>query len=108
MYWLTGLLGIVSAAAPFMLGYSQDITALWTSLGVGVVLIVASIFEGLAEDREAWEYWLAGIVGVAAIAAPFVLGFAGLAAALWTLVIVGLVAILVAGVKLFPGQTQLR
>lgn len=108
MYYLTGFLGLVLIVSPYLFGYSIDATALWTSLITGAILIVASIFEGVAADKERWEYWVVGIMGVGAILAPFVLGFSALTAALWTLVIVGLVTILVAGAKLFPWRTQYR
>ena len=108
MYLLTGFLGIVSLLAPFLLGYNADMAAMWTSLAVGAVLLVAAVFEGYARGKEKWEYYLAGIVGLGAIIAPFVLGFSMLSAAFWTLVIVGVVAILTAGMGLFPGQTEYR
>ncbi|MBI2338466.1 SPW repeat protein [Candidatus Daviesbacteria bacterium] len=108
MYLLTGFLGLVSIIAPYLFNYSQSSAALWTSLAVGAVLIVASIFEGIAADKERWEYWVVGIVGLGAIFAPFVLGFSTLSTALWTLVIIGIVTILAAWTKLFPGQTQWR
>lgn len=108
MYLLTGFLGLVSIIAPYLFDYSQDSAALWTSLAVGAVLVVASIFEGIAADRERWEYWVVGTVGLGAIFAPFVLGFSTLSTALWTLVIIGIVTILAAWTKLFPGQTQWR
>lgn len=108
MYLLTGFLGLVAIIAPYIFGYSVDSVALWTSLIVGGVLIVASVFEGIAADRERWEYWVVGATGVGAILAPFVLGFASLTTALWTLVIIGIVTVLAAWTKLAPGRTQWR
>lgn len=106
MYLLTGLLGLLSVAAPFVLGYSGDTAALYTSLGVGGILIVTTILEWAAEDKQMWEYWVAGVVGIGAIAAPFALGFSGLTSAVWTMVIVGLVTVLAVGTKLFFGKTD--
>lgn len=85
MYLLTGFLGLVSIVAPYIFSYSQDMTALWTSLIVGAILVIASVFEGIAVDRERWEYWVVGAAGVGAILAPFVLGFSAITSALWTL-----------------------
>lgn len=104
MYWLTAVLGLSSIIAPFLLGYSSDIAALWTSLSIGVVLMGASAFEWAAKDREAWEYWVAGIAGVTAVLAPFALGFTGVTMAVWTLVTIGLITVIAAGIKLFPGH----
>lgn len=105
MYWLTGLLGFVLIIAPFLFGYSFDVTAFWTSLAVGAVLIVMSLLEGIAEDRDRWEYWVVGLAGVVAVFAPFVLGFSAVSVALWTLVIVGIVTVIAAGTKLFGNRS---
>lgn len=107
MYYLTGLLGLIAVAAPFFFGYSGDTAALWTSLIVGAILIVASVIEGFADDKDRWEYWVAGIVGVGAIIAPFALGFSALAAAVLTMMVVGIMAIIAAGTKLTSGKTRL-
>lgn len=108
MYLLTGFLGLVAIVAPYIFGYSQDSTALWTSLIIGAILVIASVFEGIAADRERWEYWVVGAAGVGSILAPFALGFSALSSALWTLVIIGIVTVLAAWTKLSPGQTQWR
>ncbi len=108
MYLLTGFLGILAIVSPYLFGYDNDVVALWTSLIIGGVLLVSSIFEGVAADRERWEYWVAGIVGVGAILAPFVLGFSTLTTALWTLLVVGGGAVVVAWVKLFPERPRYR
>ncbi|MBI2019357.1 SPW repeat protein [Candidatus Daviesbacteria bacterium] len=108
MYLLTGFLGLVAIVAPYLFNYSFDAVALWTSLIVGGVLIVSSIFEGLAADRERWEYWVMGLTGLSAVFAPFVLGFSTLTSALWTLVIIGVVTILTAWTKLYSRRAQVR
>lgn len=108
MYLVIGFLGLLSIIAPFVLGYSQDNVALWTSLTIGAIFIVSSVLEGLAADKDRWEYWVAGIAGVGAILAPFVLGFSGLASALWSLIIIGVVAVAASWSKLFPKKTILR
>ncbi len=106
MYYLTGLLGLAAVVAPFLFSYSGDIAALWTSLIVGAILILASFIEGLTDDKGRWEYWVAGIVGLGAIIAPFALGFSASTAAVWTMMIIGIVAIGAAGTKLTSGTTR--
>lgn len=108
MYWATGILGLVLAAAPWLFGYSDNTSALWTSLLIGGATIVVSWIEGAKEGREAWEYWIAAILGLVAIAAPFALGFGGLTMAMWTSVIAGALIAVFAGAKLFgTGGTRL-
>ena len=106
MYYLTGVLGLATLAAPFLFSYSDNIVALWTSLIVGAILVVDSAIEGFAGDKDRWEDWIAGIVGLGAIIAPFALGFSALTTAVWTMVIVGIVAIVAAAVKLSSGRTS--
>lgn len=106
MYYLTGLLGVVLIAAPFVLGYSTDTAALWTSLGIGFALTGASVFEWAAEGEQRWEYWVLGLAGAAAVVAPFMLGFSFMTASAWTMMIAGFIALGTAGTKLFPGKTE--
>lgn len=106
MYWVTALLGLISAAAPFVFSYSTNPYAYWTSLAVGAVLLVVSGLEWLAEDRDNWEYWVAGVVGLGAILAPFVFGFSAVTAALWTSIAVGVIAVIAAGTKLTRGEPR--
>lgn len=106
MYWFTALLGVVFITAPFLFQYSSDTIALWISLVVGAVLVVMSLLEAVFEDRDTWEYWVAGGAGIVAILAPFILGFS--AAAVWTMAIAGVATVLATGLKLSSGRTQLR
>lgn len=101
MYRITALLGVALGLAPFVLNYDQTPTALWTSLAIGAVLLVASGFEWLENGKDNLEYWIAGLVGLAAIAIPFLFGFSGVA--VWTLVIVGAATVLAAGARLYMG-----
>jgi len=106
MYWVTGVLGLILAVAPWIFGYSGNTIALWTSLIVGVATIVVSIIEGAEADRQQWEYWAAGILGLVAIIAPFILGFSGYTSATWSSVVMGVLIALFAGSRLFTtGRT---
>lgn len=103
MYWVTLLLGIISMAAPYLFGYSDNTAALWTGFIVGAVLMGTSVMEWLDEEKRTWEYWVAGLAGISAIAAPFVLGFGGLTGAVWTLALIGIVTVVISGARLFWG-----
>ena len=97
MYWLTGILGVAMAVAPYLLGYRDHTMALWTSVILGVVVVAVSIFEGTDARHAKWEWWIVGLAGILAAVAPFVFGFTALTVAFWTLVVLGIVAVVVAG-----------
>ena len=97
MFWITGLLGIAMGAAPWVLGYSNNEAAMWTSVGVGAVMLVVSAYKAVMQDTQKWEYWVIGLAGLVAAVAPFVLSFTALTAAMWTSLIVGILAVLISG-----------
>jgi len=101
MYWYTGLLGIAMAVAPFVLGYRDNTMAMWTSIVLGIVVIAASIVEGMDVKQAKWEWWVAGVAGVLAIVAPFVFGFTTLTVALWTFIVLGAAIVILAGYEVF-------
>ncbi|MDD5415888.1 MAG: SPW repeat protein [Candidatus Daviesbacteria bacterium] len=108
MHWFTGLLGFVSIITPYLLNYSDNPSALWTSFIFGAVLIVASTLAGFAKGKDTWEYWIVGIAGIGTILAPFVLNFTTVTAAVWTLMIIGGITVILAGIKLFQGEPRTR
>lgn len=101
MYWITGILGVFLMVAPFLFGYTDNTAAYWTSLASGVIVTIASIWEGVEARKANWEYWVAALVGIFAVVAPFVFGFSEQASAMWTSVIVGVLIALFAGSKLW-------
>jgi 4-hydroxybenzoate polyprenyltransferase len=101
MYWLTGILGLVLGVAPFVLGYSTNPNALWTSIILGAIVLVAAVYKAAFKTETTWEYWVMGIAGLLAVIAPFALGFQALTFALWTMVIIGGVIVLAAAYELF-------
>ena len=106
MYWITGFMGLILALTPFIFGYYTQPAALWISLIVGGVLLISSGVEWFAEDKQTWEYWVAGLAGLTALVAPFALGFYGLTAALWSMVIAGVVAVIASGARLTMGKSD--
>lgn len=106
MYWITGILGIFLMLAPYLLGYTWHGTAFLTSLIVGAIITIASIWEGVESHKRTWEYWVATIVGISAIVAPFALGFGTLNAAMWTSVLCGILVAIFAGSKLWTTSTS--
>ena len=108
MYWITGILGLTLAAAPFLFGYTENTNALWVSLFLGMTTMIVSLYEALGHTRDRWEYWVALIAGLTAAAAPFVFQFGAVTAALWTTIAVGVILTGVAATKLFYGKAQFR
>lgn len=101
MYWFTALLGIAMAIAPFVQGYQDNPMAMWASIVLGVVVLAASLYEGIDTDHAKWEWWVAGIAGLLAVIAPFVFGFTTLTVALWTFLILGAAIVILAGYEIF-------
>lgn len=106
MYWITGILGLILAVAPFIFGYSNDSAALWTSMIVGGATVVVSLIEAGQADREQWEYYVAGFLGLAAVMSPFIFGFGNNTNAMWITVIIGGLITMFAASKFFQtGRT---
>ncbi len=101
MYWVTGILGAVMAVAPFALGYNTHSGAMWTSVVLGVIVLLVSIYEAMDASKAKWEYWVAGLAGVLAVIAPFVFSFSAVTTALWTTIIVGVILLILAGYEVF-------
>lgn len=108
MYWVISILGLALIAAPYVLGYSGSTNALWSSIIVGAVVAVVAGYKALAKDVSRWEDWVAGIAGLLAVIAPFVLGFSALTTAAWTSIVLGAVVAILAGYELFFVQPKAK
>jgi bacteriorhodopsin len=109
MYWVTGIIGVLLVIAPFVLGFTANPAALWTSVILGAAVVIVSLIKGLVNDTAQWEYWLVGLFGLAAIVAPFVLGFSNNTRSEWTSIILGALAIIFSAYQIFyakPGTPQ--
>lgn len=107
MYWITAILGVIFLAAPFFFGYVDNTPAFYSSIGAGVIVLLMSGLEALRHEREMWEYWVAGAVGVVAVLSPFILGFSGHVSALWTSVLLGALIAISAGSKIYTSQPKI-
>jgi hypothetical protein len=105
MYWVTAALGAAMCVAPFLLGYRDNSAALWTSLIVGIAVIVLSGLEAIDARKQKWEYWAAGIAGLLAVLAPFVFGFTTVTLAMWTTIGCGLLILLISGYEVFAVES---
>jgi bacteriorhodopsin len=106
MYWIVGILGLAFIVAPFVLGYSGDLVAMWSSVILGAAIVVVSAIKAFVRDISKWEYWLAGILGLLAIIAPFVLHFNTYVRPLDASLILGVIVLVLAGYQVLFGPTQ--
>lgn len=88
--WLMLLFGIWLVASPFVFGHAMAGTGavMWAPVLLGVAVIVFAI--AVLRKTQVWEEWILLALGVALIAAPFVLGYAAVTTAMWNSVIMGL------------------
>jgi hypothetical protein len=108
MFWATGVLGVLLFIAPWVLGYSGNPTAFWSSIVLGALIVVFSLIKGLVHDATNWDYWLTGILGILAIIAPFVLGFSSLSGALYACVILGAITLILSAIMVMVPGRRLR
>ncbi len=101
MHRVTGILGILLIIAPFVLGYRTDSPALWSNVILGIVVLLASLWKAYRPDATYWEYWVAGIMGILAIIAPFVLGFTPVVAAMWASIILGVIVLILSAYEVY-------
>ncbi len=81
------ILAILLVASPWVLGFPAgpvSINAIFAGLAIGVVAVAA--LYAYAQ----WEEWVNLILGLWVVVSPFVIGFASIALAMWTHVVIGL------------------
>ncbi len=104
MYWIIGLVGALLFMAPFILGFSANIAAMWTCIILGGVVALLAGYKAVMKDETKWEVVVAGIAGVLAVLTPFLLGFNSNATAMWTSIILGAVVAALAGWDYFQSD----
>lgn len=91
--WTNFGLGVWLFFAPFLLGYSGTTSAYYEDLVVGFLIAAFALFRATGSSENlplAGASWTVAILGFWAVLAPFALGYAAVAAALWNDVIIGL------------------
>ena len=83
------VLGLCLVFAPWALGFTSEMAATRNAWIVGAAIALIAL-GALFAFRE-WEEWVNLALGVWAILAPWLLGFATVAAALYAHVIIGLI-----------------
>ncbi len=81
--------------SPWLFGFAEHQTASWNAwVSAALVALVAGI--ALAQLYP-WEEWLNALVGLWVAASPWLLGFAGVATAMWTDLVIGLAVAALSG-----------
>jgi hypothetical protein len=94
------VVGLCLILSPWVLGFAAETGAAWNAWIVGAAIALVAI--GALVAFKEWEEWANLVLGLWAIVAPWVLGFAGLiAAATWTHVVAGLIVAVLAGIELW-------
>jgi len=85
--------------SPWLFGFAGNQSAAWNAWVSG--LVIAGLALAAVVDLQEWEEWVNVALGVWVAAAPWLLGFAGLAEAMWTHVAVGVAVAVLAAVELW-------
>jgi len=99
---LTTVLGVCLALTPWALGFANEATAAWDAWIVGIATAVMGICALVAFGS--WEDWASLALGVWAIVAPWLLGFAPVDGALYTHVVVGVIVAALSAINLWVGR----
>ena len=90
--WIMLVCGVLLFLSPWAMSFSGDMWPARAAWAGGIVIAVMAI-AALVQFAE-WEDWVALVAGVLMIAAPWVLGFAAMHAAMGAFVVLGLVVAL--------------
>lgn len=97
--WTSGanvLAGVWLVLAPFALGYSDVAEARWNDVIIGVAVAVIALVRVGAPVRYQEISWINFVLGIWLIAAPFVLGYDDVTAALTNDIVVGAIVLALA------------
>lgn len=99
---LTAVLGVCLALTPWALGFANEPTPAWDAWIVGIAIAVVGVCALAA--FSSWEDWASLALGVWAIVAPWLLGFAWVDGALYAHVVVGVIVTALSAVDLWVGR----
>ncbi len=91
--WIVAIVGVWEVLAPFLLKYTSVTGAMWDAIIIGLALIILGAWAGYSSAPSTVKAlsWVNAVLGVWLIIAPFVIGYTGVAAAMWNDIIVGVV-----------------
>lgn len=92
--------------SPWLLGFAEHQTASWNAW-VSAVLVALVAGVALAQLHE-WEEWVNALLGLWVAASPWLLGFTGIANAMWTHLVIGLAVAALAAYELWQLHDERR
>lgn len=96
---VNAVLAAILFVSPWALGYTGTQAAAWNAWICG--LAVAILAVAAIKDLQEWEEWANAALGLWTAVAPWLLGFAGVAAAFWSHLGIGLAIAVLAAVELW-------
>jgi hypothetical protein len=96
---ITAVLAVLLFFSPWLVGYRNVQIATWNAGACGLAIGLMAAFA--ITKLQEWEEWSNAALGLWTAAAPWILGFAGTIAAMWTHVLVGLAVLGLAAVELW-------
>jgi hypothetical protein len=99
-------LAVVLFVSPWLFGFAGHQTASWNAwVSAAVIALVAGI---ALSQLQQWEEWVNVIVGLWVAASPWLLGFAAVANAMWTHLVIGLAVAALAAYELWRMSDETR
>ena len=93
------VLAVFLFISPWLVGFRVVQAASWNAWILGVAVFVFAVAAASALNE--WEEWVNVVLGLWTAVAPWILGFASVASAMWTHVAVGLAVAVLAAVELW-------
>lgn len=90
--WVNVVLGLWLFFSPWLLGVSGVESAARSGWILGVLIVAASLWA-LASPRSTYSEWCNSVLGLAALVAPWVVGFTDLGITVWSFFVSGLIVL---------------
>lgn len=90
--YLNALIGVWFIIAPWVMGFSDQSGALWSSIIFGIIQIIVSLWGSDKPGWNSWQNWVSVITGVWFVIFPFIYSLTD--GEVWLRVILGLITIL--------------
>ena len=97
--YVNAALGVVLVLLPWIAGFTSATAAAWNASIVG--LAIAAVAVGALVSFAEWEEWANLVLGAWAVVAPWALGFAAVASAMYSHVVVGAIVAVLAAIELW-------